>query len=112
MAAGYAPADIVILTVHGFQKSAFSEAKSAGGYPLRRFTQQYTKEGQTIYTTGRILFDSVYRFKGLQAPAVILTDIDFEDWQDERARQVLYTGMTRARTHLELHCATDSRGAE
>jgi len=29
-------------------------------------------------------------------------DVDFPDWSAARARSVLYTGMTRARRHLEL----------
>jgi len=101
---GFAPEDIVLLSVHGFRKSALSEARSAGGYPLRRFTEEYTDDGHQIYAPGRILFDSVYRFKGQQAPAVILTDIDFDDWRGEREARVLYAGMTRARVRLELLC--------
>ncbi len=100
---GYGPEDLVVLTVHGFGKSVLTDARSVGGYPLRRFTGDYTQDGRQIYTRGRVFFDSVYRFKGQQAPAVILTDIDFPDWRDERARRVLYAGMTRARLHLELH---------
>lgn len=102
--AGYAPEDIVILSVHGFRRSALSEARSVAGYPLRRFKGEYTEDGQQRYTTGRLTFESVYRFKGQQAPAVILTDIDFSDWRADHAQRVLYTGMTRARRHLELHC--------
>lgn len=102
--AGFAPEDIVVLSVHGFRNSALAEAGSAGGYPLRRFTEQYTDDGHQIYTSGRVLFDSVYRFKGQQAAAVIMTDVDFTDWRAGREVRVLYSGMTRARVHLELLC--------
>lgn len=106
--AGYAPEDIVLLSVHGFWHSPLSRTKSAGGYPLRRFTGEYTNDGHQIYTTGRVFFDSVYRFKGQQAPAVILTDVDFEDWHETKACRVLYTGMTRARRALEICVACAS----
>lgn len=102
--AEFAPEDIVLLSVHGFRNSALGAGGSAGGYPLRRFTEEYTDDGHQIYTPGRVLFDSVYRFKGQQAPAVILMDIDFEDWRSGPALGVLYAGMTRARVHLELLC--------
>ena len=100
--AGFAPEDIVLLSVHGFRNAALAEAGSAGGYPLRRFTEEYTVEGNQIYAPGRILFDSVYRFKGQQSAAVLLVDIDFAAWRERHARGVLYTGMTRATRHLEM----------
>jgi len=50
--------------------------------------------------------------KGQQAPVVILVDVDFPDWNDERAQRLLYTGMTRARQHLELVVHEPSRSCE
>jgi superfamily I DNA/RNA helicase len=43
----------------------------------------------------------LYRFKGQQAPAVILADVEPEADQD-RMRRLLYCGMTRATVRLEL----------
>ncbi len=92
----------MVLTVHGLRRSPFWEAGSVGDVPLRKFADEYTEDGHQIYTQGRLLFDTVYRFKGQQSPAVILVDVDFPDWTQGRAQRVLYTGMTRARQHLEV----------
>ena len=43
-----------------------------------------------------MLVESVYRFKGQAAPAVILTEIDFEVLDDKAVRK-LFVGATRAR---------------
>ena len=50
---------------------------------------------------GHLLAESVYRFKGQSAPAVILTEIDFEALDDRTVRK-LFVGMTRARMKLVL----------
>lgn len=47
-----------------------------------------------------IPFTSIHAFKGLEAPAVIITDIDILN--DEKARALLYVGMSRARVRLFL----------
>lgn len=47
-----------------------------------------------------VRFASVHSFKGLEAAAVVLTDI--EDIEDEQAKSLLYVGMTRARLALVL----------
>ena len=52
------------------------------------------------YIAGPLLADTVYRFKRQSAPAVVLTECDFEQW-DEKARRLVFVGLTRARVHLE-----------
>ena len=47
-----------------------------------------------------VSYTSVYRFKGLEAPAVVLTDIERLD--DEQSQALLYVGMSRARLQLTL----------
>ena len=73
---GFTHDDIVILTLHGAAKSVFSACEKVGGYPLRRFIGEYDLLGNQVLTPGKIAFESVGRFKGQQAPAVILVDID------------------------------------
>jgi superfamily I DNA/RNA helicase len=53
-----------------------------------------------MWTPGPLLADTVYRFKGQSAPAVALTECDFDQW-DDKARRLLFVGLTRARVHLE-----------
>jgi len=48
------------------------------------------------------VFDSVYRFKGQEAPAVILVDVDPNTEYLTRAERILFCGMTRATVRLEL----------
>ena len=53
-------------------------------------------------TEGKLTFDSVYRFKGQEAPAVILVDVDPREDRLEREERLLFCGMTRATVRLEL----------
>jgi len=46
-------------------------------------------------TQGDALLDSVYRFKGQAAPAIIFTEIDFEVLDDKAVRK-LFVGATRS----------------
>ncbi|NIW86169.1 MAG: ATP-binding domain-containing protein [Gammaproteobacteria bacterium] len=99
---GFGHEDIVILSCRGMGHSAFSEVNGLGDVRLRRFTGEYDAGGNQLMTDGRLVFDSVYRFKGQEAPAVVLTDIDPEPQRLEQALRVLYCGMTRATVRLDL----------
>jgi hypothetical protein len=57
-------------------------------HPLRSRSQQ----------VGSIPYTTIHAYKGLEAPAVILTDID--EFGGERMESLLYIGMSRARQHL------------
>lgn len=99
---GFAHEDIAILTCGGVNSSVFSALEAVGGEPLRRFTGEYDAYGNQRLTEGRLLFDSVYRFKGQEAPAVILVDVDPAPESLERDLRLIYCGMTRATVRLEL----------
>jgi len=45
--------------------------------------------------------ESVYRFKGQSAPAVVITEMDFAEL-DEAARRRLFVALTRAQMAVEL----------
>jgi hypothetical protein len=68
--------------------------------PLKRDTQigvfQVTRDQDG--EPGRILLESVRRFKGLERPIVILTAVD--ELPPEEADALLYVGLSRARIHL------------
>jgi superfamily I DNA and RNA helicase len=68
---------------------------------LRGFTGRYDLFGQPVFTEGELLVESVYRFKGQAAPAVVLTEVDFDDL-DERAMRRLFVGATRATMKLVI----------
>lgn len=91
----------MILSCHGVDKSVFFETDSIGGIPLRRPTKEY-RDHRQVFTPGRIGYDSIYRYKGQQAPAVILVDVDPDPEKLEQAQRTLYCGMTRATVRLDL----------
>ena len=101
LAANFARSDIALLSFQGRAHSALLQADRLGQHTLRSFTGEYDLLGVPVYRDGHLLAESVYRFKGQSAPAVILSEIDFEAL-DDRAVRKLFVGMTRARMKLVL----------
>ena len=50
---------------------------------------------------GELLTESLYRFKGQSAPAVVVCEVDFETLTDQDRRK-LFVGLTRAQLRVEL----------
>jgi superfamily I DNA and RNA helicase len=88
---GFCHDDIAIITLRGSEESVFSSRRKIGGSSLRQFTQEYDLFGNQSLTRGKLLFESVRRFKGQQAPAVILVDIDPAADRLDVAQKLLYT---------------------
>jgi hypothetical protein len=105
---GFSHDDIVILTLRGSAESVLSDRERVGPYILRRFTQGYDLFGNQLMTPGKLLFESVRRFKGQQAPAIVLVDIDPMPERWETFQRLLYSGMTRATVRLELVVKADN----
>ncbi len=88
----------MVLTLRGVGSSELFKLptdESLGQYKLKR-SIGFDHEGKPIYSDGNILLETVYRFKGQAADAVVLVDESSEpqsDTQDNR----LFVGMTRAR---------------
>jgi hypothetical protein len=101
LAADFARSDIALLSFQGRAHSTLLQADRLGQHTLRSFTGDYDLLGIPVYRDGQLLAESVYRFKGQSAPAVILTEIDFEALDDRTVRK-LFVGMTRARMKLVL----------
>ena len=99
---GFSHDDIVVLSCRGAQNSIFSNLDQVGGAGLRHFTGDYDSTGRQIMTEGKLTFDSINRFKGQEAPAVILVDVDPRAERLEREERLLFCGMTRATVRLEL----------
>ena len=99
---GFAYHDIVVLTCRGATNSVFSEQERVGNVSLRRFTGDYDLFGNQLSTDGQLAFDSVYRFKGQEAPAIILVDVDPNPNRLDSALRLLYCAMTRATVRLEI----------
>ncbi len=101
LAAGFARSDIVLLSFKGREKSQLLQRDSLGQHTLQSFTGSYDLLGNPIFRSGGLLAESVYRFKGQSAPAVIFTEIDAVIL-DERTMRKLFVGMTRASLKLVL----------
>jgi superfamily I DNA and RNA helicase len=84
------------------QSTALAGIGQFGKHAVRRFTGEYDMNHEQIYTDGDLRFETIYRFKGQQAPAVILVDMDQNLESNEQKSAVLYCAMTRATVRLEL----------
>lgn len=104
-AAGFRKSDVVLLSFRGREHSRLLGLAQVGPQTLRRFTGEYDLLGQPVYTQGDVLMESVYRFKGQSAPAVVLAEVDF-DTLDLRALRKLFVGATRATMKLVLVAST------
>jgi hypothetical protein len=101
IALGFAPDEIVILSLRGIDQSPLWKHDRIGRHTIRRFTGSYQPDGVQLWTDGDITLDSLYRFKGQDAPAIILTDV--EDQKDpERLDRLLYCGMGRATVRVDV----------
>ncbi|MEJ7138858.1 AAA family ATPase [Amphibiibacter pelophylacis] len=97
---GFALKDIAVLTWRGRDHSALQQ-DTLGEWPLRHFTGAYDAHGRPCWSDGELVLETIRRFKGQSAPAVVLTEIDFDAWTPE-VRALLFVGLTRAQMHVEL----------
>ena len=97
---GFGLADISVISMRGREKSVLQKLDQLGGWTVRRFTGAFDEGGNPEWTRGELLVESVRRFKGQAAPAVVFTECDFDDMTAIN-RRLLFVGMTRARAHLE-----------
>lgn len=100
VSSGYPPEQIVILTGRGAQKSTVMQAGVIGGHATRRLSG-YAADGTAQFTEGSLRVESLWRFKGQQAPAILVCELD-GDITDETTRRRIYVAATRATAHLEF----------
>lgn len=87
---GFSPEDIVVLSLCADEKSCaaqFNEKRHNRYVPMRDSAP------------GGIRFATIHAFKGLEAPAIIVTDVEH---LDQHAQAMLYVAMSRARVRLIL----------
>lgn len=101
LARGFALADIAIVCGRGRERSQLLNRASIGGHRTRRFTGEYDPSGEQRWSDGELLVESVYRFKGQSAPAVVVAEFDFAQL-DDKARRKLFVALTRARMAIEI----------
>jgi hypothetical protein len=96
---GFRKQDIAVLSFRGREHSALAALEQLGPHRLRSFTGRYDLFGNPAWRDGDVLVESIYRFKGQAAPCVILTEVDFAQF-DERSARKLFVGATRATMKL------------
>nr|WP_290221264.1 NERD domain-containing protein [Trichocoleus desertorum] len=95
IAENYVPAkDIVVLTPLKTERSILSTIRTAANFSFkcRNYQSRNQKSENTVFWT------SVYQFKGLESPIVILVEI--EDSALNSQNSLLYVGASRACSHL------------
>jgi hypothetical protein len=102
IAEGYAPESIAVLSFKGMSSSKLlsSGTTELNELQVKRFLG-YDNYGQPCWREGQIFVDTLFRFKGQCADAVVLTEIDFEEWT-ENAKRRLFVGISRARLMVSL----------
>jgi hypothetical protein len=106
---GFTPDQIVVLTVRGASSSplfALDINTLIAGQHIKRFTG-FGGDGKPQYTDGSILLETVYRFKGQAADAVVLVG-DLDDLEDENKRNRMFVGLTRGRLAVSVALPTHS----
>jgi superfamily I DNA/RNA helicase len=96
---GFRKQDIAVLSFRGREGSALTALEQLGPHRLRSFTGKYDLFGNPEYRDGDVMLESLYRFKGQSAPCVVLTEVDFDAF-DERVARKLFVGATRATMKL------------
>ncbi len=90
--------ELVILSPYRADRSAVGTALSSGSADARLTSRLAPAvHGTGIEDATRIRWGTIHEFKGLEAPAVILTDIDLSK---EYHRDLLYVGASRATDRL------------
>ena len=85
------PSDIAVLV--GSSNAGAPRPEGRGLHTDRIGAVPVTKD--QVAEPGKVLVDSVRRFKGLERPVIVLTGIDDLEPEDEKSR--LYVGLSRAR---------------
>ena len=105
--AGFSPNQMALLSAKGLSSSKVLKKESLGGLTLKRPTEIFDENGDMVFTDGVLFADTVRRFKGLQSPCVIVTELEFDELNDS-VRALLYLAMTRASVRLELVMSEES----
>lgn len=105
-AAGFTGPQVAVLSMHRDDRAV---ASTVFDLPWKDRLEPLVSDGAqggcVNLHTGRTHYSSIYRFKGLEARAVVLTDID--ELSSDRDRSLVYVGATRA-THRLVVLAHES----
>lgn len=90
------PEGVALLSLEAAEKTAFAGLNQLGGRKLAPEP-----------TPGAVVASTVRRFKGLEATAVVLIDMDLRRFSDPEWRRLVYVGSSRARQLLNVIVTPD-----
>jgi hypothetical protein len=99
---GLHPSDIVLLSHRKLNRSCLASGLEVP-YKMKEFEKGPPKPGSALR------FSTIAGFKGLEADAVVIVDID--DLNSEKSHSSLYIGASRARGFLSVFINEEARGA-
>ena len=102
LARRFRPEDIVILSMKGIAGTCLGDRRRVGNHTLKRFDGSYDLYGNQVFTQGQLLLESIFRFKGGQAPAIIAIDVETGSRDEARMQRILYTAFSRATVRLDV----------
>ena len=100
---GFGPDQIVVLSIRGVGSSelfALDANTTVAGHRFKR-SIGFDEEGNTVYSDGDILLETVHRFKGQAADAVVLVGVP-HSVNNKMERNRVFVGMTRGRLRVSL----------
>ncbi len=92
--AGLKYSEIVVLSTRRLKYSGSLGADSSGSFDLVDITESNSMK----LMPKQVAFSTVHAFKGMEATAVIVCDI--ESVSTDEAKSIIYIGMSRAKSHL------------
>lgn len=98
---GFLPEQIAVISFKGKENSKILALDEIANLKTKRPLYEYDEAGNALWTTGELLLDTVYRFKGQSAPAVVFCEIDY-DVNNEKTLNKLFVGLTRAQIKLTM----------
>ena len=108
-----AASDVVVLTPRSARSSWLmrADAEPVEAWPYR-LMPEYGPEGAVLPPPargGEVRVATIFRYKGLESPVVVLCEIDGRVEEADLA-PLLYVGATRARSHLVVVCSDERSG--
>lgn len=105
---GFTGPQVVILSMRGDANAAAGSLKEPPwGDRLEPLLDEETRTSRVDARSGKIRYSSIHRFKGLEASAVVMTDVERVN---EKNRALLYVGATRTRQRLIVLAHESLRG--
>jgi superfamily I DNA/RNA helicase len=109
MAAGFSGSQILVLSTHSDDKScAVSLKEQPWKDRLQLLVEGHDADGPVHLATGQTHYCSMRRAKGLEAGAVVLSDVD--DLSEQMDRRIVYVGASRAVDRLVILAHESLRG--